>query len=94
LSLFHLQLPMLRSDIVDDIFDLIIIESLVGLEWRELIKIVIKLSPSCMKFTDGPVVQVEKDIVPHETSLSLKCMMRERMFSNALETFSVTRHCF
>jgi len=64
----NLQLFWNRVSTIDNIFDLIVMEMLVGLEWRELIEIIIKLSPLRMKFADDAVVQVKKDKERHCSS--------------------------
>jgi hypothetical protein len=46
---------MLRRDVVEDVFGLILCKALIRLKWWELIEIVVEFVPPGMKLTDHPV---------------------------------------
>jgi hypothetical protein len=48
----QVRLPMFWNGIIEDIFGLILCETLIRFKWRELIKIIVELDPPGMKLTN------------------------------------------
>jgi hypothetical protein len=48
----QVRLPTFRNDIIEDSFGLVLRETLIGLKWRELIKIIVEFDPPGAELTN------------------------------------------